>query len=58
MKCKAVFDFLGLSFMGFCCLLETSGLEANFGQVSRRFGDSWGYSCSYSNSGVSRILVM
>ncbi|KAA0049770.1 Exo_endo_phos domain-containing protein/DUF4283 domain-containing protein [Cucumis melo var. makuwa] len=58
MKSKAVVDFLGSSSMGFCCLLETRVREGNFASVSRRFGNSWDYSCSYSNSGVGRIWVM
>ena len=54
-KCKAVFDFLGSSSVGFCCLLETRVRESNFETISRRFGNSWDYSCSYSNSGVGWI---
>ncbi|TYK23422.1 uncharacterized protein E5676_scaffold605G00030 [Cucumis melo var. makuwa] len=44
--------------MGFCCLLETRVHERNFESVSRRFGNSLDYSCSYSNSAVGRIWVM
>ncbi|KAA0062319.1 hypothetical protein E6C27_scaffold154G00700 [Cucumis melo var. makuwa] len=58
MKSKAVVDFLGSSSVGFCCLLETRVREGNFDSVSRKFGNSWDYSCSYSNSGVGRIWVM
>ncbi|KAL0541431.1 hypothetical protein IC582_021476 [Cucumis melo] len=58
MKSKAVFYFLGSSSVGFCCLLETRVRESNFVSISRRFGNSWDYSCSYSNSGVGRIWVM
>ncbi|KAL0549129.1 hypothetical protein IC582_013609 [Cucumis melo] len=57
-KCKVVFDFLGSSSVGFCCLLESRFRERNFESVSKRFGYSWDYSCSYSNSGVGRIWVM
>lgn len=57
-KCKAMFGFLGLSSIGFCCFLETKVREGNFGSASSRFSDSWGYSCSYSNSGVDSIWVM
>ncbi|TYK31002.1 uncharacterized protein E5676_scaffold455G002340 [Cucumis melo var. makuwa] len=56
-KCKAMFGFLGLSSIGFCCFLETKVREGNFGSASSRFSDSWGYSCSYSNSGVDSIWV-
>ncbi|KAL4018356.1 hypothetical protein IC575_021951 [Cucumis melo] len=58
MKSKAVVDFLGSSSVGFCCLLETRVREGNFDSVSKRFSNSWDYSCSYSNSGVGRIWVM
>ncbi|KAA0062888.1 non-LTR retroelement reverse transcriptase-like protein [Cucumis melo var. makuwa] len=58
LKSKAVSDFLGSSSVGFCCLLETRVRESNFDYVSRRFGNSWDYSCSYSNSGVGRIWVV
>ncbi|TYK19523.1 reverse transcriptase [Cucumis melo var. makuwa] len=58
LKSKAVVDFLGSSSVGFCCHLETRVREGNFDSVSRRFGNSWDYSCSYSNSGVGRIWVM
>ncbi|TYK22007.1 uncharacterized protein E5676_scaffold482G00450 [Cucumis melo var. makuwa] len=55
---RRVFDFLGLSSVGFYCLLETRVRESNFGSVSSKFGDSWDYSCSYNNSGVDRIWVI
>ena len=58
MKSKAVLDFLGSSSVGFCCLLETRVRKRNFDYVSKRFDNSWDYSCSYSNSGVGRIWVM
>ena len=57
-KCKAVFDFLGSSSVGFYCLSETRVHESNPGSVSSRFGNFWDYSCCYSNSGVGRIWVM
>ena len=44
--------------MGFCCLLKTRVQEENFAYVSSRSGDSWGYFCSYSSSGVGRIWMM
>ncbi|KAA0050231.1 uncharacterized protein E6C27_scaffold355G00730 [Cucumis melo var. makuwa] len=53
-----VTSLLGMPFMGFCCLLETRVREGNFGSISSRSNDSWGYSCSYSSSGVGHIWVM
>ncbi|KAA0026071.1 uncharacterized protein E6C27_scaffold581G00620 [Cucumis melo var. makuwa] len=53
-----VLSGISSSIVGFCCLLETRVREGNFDSVSRRFSNSWDYSCSYSNSGVGRIWVM
>ena len=52
-KCKAVFDFLGSSFIRFCCLLETRDYESNFKIVFRRFDNS----CDYSVVTVTVVLV-
>lgn len=57
-KCRAVKDFLAVSTVGFCCILETRVREENFVSISRRFGDSWGFISNYSNSGVGRMWIM
>ena len=36
-KCRAVKDFLPVSTVGFCCILETRVREENFVSISRRF---------------------
>ena len=57
-KCRAVENFLAVSTVGFCCILETRDREENFVLISSRFGDSWGFTSNYSNSGVGRMWVM
>ena len=55
-KCRAVKDFLAVSKMGFCCILETRAREENFDFISGRFGDSWGFTSNYNNSGVGAYV--
>ena len=57
-KCRAVKDFLAVSMVGFCCILETRVHEENFVSISNRFGDSWGFTSNYNNNGVGRMWIM
>ena len=57
-KCRAVLDFLGVSSVGFCCLLKTRVREENFGFISNRFGNSWDFTSNYSSNEIGRMWVM
>lgn len=50
-------NFLVVSMVGFCCILETKVREENFNSISGRFGDSWGFMSNYSNSGIGRMWL-
>ncbi|KAA0025860.1 DUF4283 domain-containing protein [Cucumis melo var. makuwa] len=59
-KCKAMFNFLGSSSIGFCCLLKTRVRESNFRSVSSRsiFWCWVDVFCVYaSNSNTERRLL-
>ena len=57
-KCTTVLDFLVVSTVDFCCILETRVHEENFCSISKRFGDSWDIITNYSSSGIGCVWVM
>ncbi|TYK28312.1 uncharacterized protein E5676_scaffold600G001370 [Cucumis melo var. makuwa] len=52
------FIFWGHPLWGSVASWRLEFATSSFETVSRRFGNSWDYSCSYSNSGVGQIWVM